>query len=115
MPKGAPLVAQTAKNLPAMRENHIPESGRSLGEGNGNPLQYSRLAHSMDRGAWRATLHGVAKSRTRLNNEHFHIMPKEKKKQEEQNSAKFLKNTFSYMKANDGVIFFILLHLVMTT
>ena len=37
-----------------------------LGEGNGNPLQYSCLENPMDRGAWRATVHGVAKSRTRL-------------------------------------------------
>ena len=36
------------------------------GEGNGNPLQYSCLGNPMDRGAWRATVHGVAKSRTRL-------------------------------------------------
>ena len=42
----------------------IPGSGRSPGEGNGNPLQYSCLENSMDRGAWQATIHGVAKSRT---------------------------------------------------
>ena len=42
----------------------IPGSGRSPGEGNGNPLQYSCLENSMDRGAWRATDHGVAKNRT---------------------------------------------------
>ena len=42
----------------------IPGSGRSLGEGNGNPLQYSCLGNPMDRGAWRATVHGVAKSWT---------------------------------------------------
>jgi len=35
-----------------------------LGEGNGNPLQYSCLEYSMDRGAWWATIHGVGKSRT---------------------------------------------------
>ena len=44
----------------------IPGSGRSPGEGNGNPLQYSCLENPMDRGAWWATAHGVAKSRTRL-------------------------------------------------
>ena len=44
----------------------IPGSGRSLGEGNGNPLQYSCLENPMDGGAWWATVHGVAKSRTRL-------------------------------------------------
>ena len=44
----------------------IPGLGRSPGEGNGNPLQYSCLEKSMDRGAWRATVHRVAKSRTQL-------------------------------------------------
>ncbi|CAI9161683.1 unnamed protein product [Rangifer tarandus platyrhynchus] len=39
----------------------IPGSGRSPGGGNGNPLQYSCLGNSMDRGAWRATVHGVAR------------------------------------------------------
>ena len=41
-------------------------SGRSPGEGNGDPLQYSCLENPMDRGAWRATVHGVAKSQTEL-------------------------------------------------
>ena len=45
-----------------------PGSGRSPGEGNGNPLQYSYLENSMDRGAWQATVHGVTRSRTRLSN-----------------------------------------------
>ena len=44
----------------------IPGSGRSPGEGNGNPLQYSCLENPMDGGVWWATAHGVAKSRTRL-------------------------------------------------
>ena len=42
----------------------IPGSGRSPGEGNGNPLQYSCLENSMDRGAWWATVHEVTKSQT---------------------------------------------------
>ena len=46
----------------------IPGSGRSPGEGNGNPLQYSCLENPMARGAWWATVHGVAKSQTRLSN-----------------------------------------------
>ena len=46
----------------------IPGLGRFPGEGNGNPLQYSFLENSMDRGAWRATVHGVSKSQTRLRN-----------------------------------------------
>ena len=44
----------------------IPGLGRSPGEGNGNPLQYSCLKNPMDGGAWWATVHRVAKSQTRL-------------------------------------------------
>ena len=44
----------------------IPGSGRSPGEGNGSPLQYSCLENPMDGGAWWATVHGVAKSQTPL-------------------------------------------------
>ena len=44
----------------------IPGLGRSPGEGNGNPLQYSFLENPMDGGAWRATVCGVSKSQTRL-------------------------------------------------
>ena len=44
----------------------IPGLGRSPVEGNGYPLQYSCLENSMDRGAWQSTVHGVAKSWTRL-------------------------------------------------
>ena len=44
----------------------IPGSGRSPGGGNGNPLQYSCLANPTDRGAWWATVHGLAKSQTQL-------------------------------------------------
>ena len=46
----------------------IPGLGRSPREGKGNPLQYSCLGNPMDRGAWRATVHGVAKSWTQLSN-----------------------------------------------
>ena len=42
----------------------IPGSGRSPGEGNVNPLQYSCLENAMDRGAWRATVHGATKRQT---------------------------------------------------
>ena len=58
----ASLVAQRV-NLPAVLEGSIPGLGRSPGGGHGNPLQYSCLENSMDKGAWRATVHGVAKSR----------------------------------------------------
>ena len=46
----------------------IPGLGRSPGEGNGDPLRYSPLENSMDRGAWWATVHGVTKSQTWLSN-----------------------------------------------
>jgi len=52
----------------------IAGSGKSPGEGNGNPLQYSCLENSMDGGAWWATIHGVARSWTRLSNfTHSHL------------------------------------------
>ena len=51
------------KNLPYMQETWVLGSirglARSPGEGNGNPLQYSGLENSMDRGAWRAIVHGI--------------------------------------------------------
>ena len=61
----ASLVAQMIKNLPAMQETWFnPWVRKSSGEGNGNPLQYSFLKNSMDRGAWQATVHGMAKNQT---------------------------------------------------
>ena len=61
------LVKNPLVNAEEIRETgSIPGSGRSLGEGNGNPLQYSYLENSMDRGAWWAIVHRVTKSRTRL-------------------------------------------------
>ena len=56
----------------------IPGLGRSPGGGNGNPLQYSCLESSMDRGAWQATIHGVVKSQTQLSHwtqTHTHVIP----------------------------------------
>jgi len=53
----------------------IPMLGRSLGEGNGNPLQYSCLKNPMDRRAWQATVPGVAKSQTQLSDFHKSISP----------------------------------------
>ena len=68
MVKHLPVNAGDARDL-----GSIPGSGRSPGEGNGNPLQYSCLENSMDRGVWWATVQGVAKSQTRLSNSHFHF------------------------------------------
>ena len=52
----------------------IPGSGRSPGEGNGNPLLYSCLENPMDGEAWQATVHGVAKSQTRLSDFTFTLL-----------------------------------------
>ena len=64
-------VALVAKNLPAnvgdVRDaGSVPGLGRSPRGGHGNPLQYSCLENAMDRGAWEATVHGVAKSQAQL-------------------------------------------------
>ena len=68
--KGFP--GSAVKNLPdsAGDAGSFPGSGRSPGEGDGNPLQCSCLENSMDGGAWWAAVHGVAKSQTRLVTEH---------------------------------------------
>ena len=57
--KGVLLVKKSACS--AGDPGSIPGLGRSPGEGNGNPLQYSYLENPMDRGAWRATVHGVTR------------------------------------------------------
>ena len=64
-------------NLPANAgdardEGSAPGLGRSPGEGNGSPLQYSCLEDNKDRGAWWTTVHGVAKNRTRLSHTDTH-------------------------------------------
>ena len=65
--EGNSQVVLIVKNLPANAGDtgdtgSIPGLGRSPGEGHGNPLQYSYLENPMDRGAWQATVDGVAKS-----------------------------------------------------
>ena len=66
---------------PPANAGSIPGWGRSPGEGNGNPLQYSYLENPMDGGAWQVVVHGVAKNRTRLSDFnftfHFHALEKE--------------------------------------
>ena len=69
--KWASLVSLMVKNTPAnaghLRDMHLtPGLERSPGGGHGNPLQYSCLENPMDRGAWRATVHRIAKSQTQL-------------------------------------------------
>ena len=58
--------SSVVKNPPDNAEDMglIPGSGRSLGKGNGNPLQYSCLGNPMDSGAWQTTVYMVTKSRT---------------------------------------------------
>ena len=66
---GGALVAQTVESACSAGDlGLMPGLGRSPGDGNGNPLQYSCLENPMDGGAWQATVHGVAKNRTRLSN-----------------------------------------------
>ena len=74
----ASQVALAIKNPPAnagdVRDaGSIPGSGRSPGGGHGNPLQYSCLVNPVDRGAWQAIVHRVAKSQTRLSDSHTRI------------------------------------------
>ena len=60
---GTHRVKNPAANAGSIRDGaSVPGSGRSPGEGNGNPLQCSCLEKPMDRGAWRAAVHGVAQS-----------------------------------------------------
>ena len=65
------------KNLPGFdlgEVGSIPRSGRSLGEGNGNPWQYSCLRNPIDRRSWRATVHGVTKIQTPLSTESLYAV-----------------------------------------
>ena len=75
---GLNLVTLVVKSLPASAGDvrdpgSTSGSGRSPGEGHGNPLHYPCLENPMDRGAWQATVHKVAKSQTRLSDRHFHV------------------------------------------
>ena len=68
MVKNPPANAGDARD-----EDSISRSGRSPGGGNGNSFRYSCLENSMDRGVWQATVHGVAKIRTQLNDFTFFL------------------------------------------
>ena len=63
-PKSISLVTPMVKNLPAMQRLRFLGSGRSPGEGNGYPLQYSCLGNPMDREVWWATVYGMEESDT---------------------------------------------------
>ena len=74
MPHRLPAVKNLSVNAGDRRDlASVPGLGRSPGEGNCNPLQYSCLGNPMDRGVWRATVHSVTKSWTRLKRLHFHF------------------------------------------
>ena len=74
---GASQIALVVKKVPAnagdIRDaGSVPGSGRSHRGGHGNQLQYPCLENPVDRGAWRATVHGVTKSQTQLKQQHTH-------------------------------------------
>ena len=76
----ASQVVLVIKNPPPNTEDikdagSVPGLGRSLGVGHGNPFQYSCLENPMDREAWQATIHGVAKSQTQLKLFRMHMHP----------------------------------------
>ena len=71
MVKNPPASAGDVRDL-----DSVPGSGRSLGAGNGNPLQYSCLGNPLDRGAWRATVHRVARDRHNLATNNNEILRK---------------------------------------
>ena len=84
----------------------IPESGRSPGEGNGCPLQYSCLENSMDRGVWQAIVHGIIK--TQLSDWHFHfsLFQTKKKKRKLQEQYKLLHPPHTNYLNEDILLYF---------
>ena len=84
-------MTQTVKNLPANAGDlgSIPGLGRSPGQGNDNPLQYSCLENPMNRGAWWAAVRGVAKSWTGLKDFHSRKISRKKKKKITKNKMNF--------------------------
>ena len=77
-------MALVVKNLPAIEEHarvsvYIPGLEKSPGEGNGNPLQYSCLKNPMDREAWQATVHRVAKGQAHTYKSRYLFMEKQNK------------------------------------
>ena len=94
-------MAQTAKNLPATFPDLVPGLGISPGEWNGNPLQYCCLENPMERAAWRAIVHGITKSQTRLRDLHF------QDKYLGQSQQRRISSTFTYL----ALIFYIIINL----
>ena len=73
------MVRNQPANVGASRDTGlIPGSGRSPGVGNGKPFQYSYPENPMDKAAWQATVHGVAKSQTQLSDFHTSLDGKKK-------------------------------------
>ena len=97
------------KNLPANAGDlkdagSILEAGRSPGGGHGNPLHYSCLENPMDRGAWRAMVHGVAKSQTRLKRLSTHTQGKvERGKVSKKNMKRAQMNSPKYKASQDNI------------
>ena len=100
----ASQVVLVVRNLPARAGDarnvgSILGLGRSPGEGNGNPLQYSCLKNHMDRGGWWATVHGVTKSLTRLST-HTHIHTHTHTHTHTLPSSKFILSLFTLLNLN---------------
>ena len=97
------MVAQMVKNLPAMQETQVPSLHweDSPREGNGNSFRYPCLQSPLDGGAWRATVYGVAKSRTRLGDLTLSLSP--------HNMPTLIKNLFSVALTSCSCTFFICL------
>ena len=70
----ASLVSQMVKSLPTGDLSLIPGSGRSPGEGNGNPLHYSCLGNPLDKGVWWVTVHAVAEESDTTEQLSMHIV-----------------------------------------
>ena len=80
--KNPPTNAGDARDM-----SSVPGLGRSSGEGHGNPLHYSCLKNSMDRGAWPATVHWVSESRIQLKQLSKHAVGRRAKIKREENSV----------------------------
>ena len=81
-------MAQQVKNLlQSRRPGSMFGSGKSPGEGNGNPLQYSCLGNPVDREAWRATVHGVIKEHHTTEHQHIHLVKRLREVEEQRFST----------------------------
>ena len=100
-------MAQRVKNPPAIQADagSLPGLGRSPGGGHGNPLQDSCLENRADRGAWRAMVHRVAKSRTRLKRLCYDTCPRDNDVGYDVEKGTFGKRSFGGVTQQDMTYF----------